>query len=330
MKQEEVILSDTELPKNNDENTVERTTPLSLLLTNWFEIIKLVVKKNTQDNLSHVSAGVAFYFLLAIFPLLGSLVSLYGLMVGQESLNSQMALLIGVIPEQARYILEERIAAIIETSDRALSTGFITGLLLSVWSAGKGAGALIVGSNITYEERNNRSFFIGMVTRVIFTLCILVFILVLLTLAVVIPVVLTFIIDSSINEVLIIIASWFVFTLMLIAGLSLMYRYAPHRRSARWIWITPGAIIACVMLLLVSSGFNYYVTEFASYNKTYGSIGGVIVMLMWFYLAAYVILIGAAINAAFELQTETDTTVGKDKPMGARGAYVADNQITKK
>ena len=105
----------------------------------------------------------------------------------------------------------------------------------------------------------------------------------------------------------------------------MIYRLGPSRAQARWEWISPGAIISTILWIAGSAGFSFYVTKFATYNKTYGSLGAVIVLLMWLYVSAYFMLIGATINAEAERQTEKDTTTGKPKPMGKREAVVADS-----
>jgi membrane protein len=107
-------------------------------------------------------------------------------------------------------------------------------------------------------------------------------------------------------------------------GLAMLYRYAPNRTSAQWRWISPGAVVATVLWLLGSAGFTVYVAHFNSYDRTYGSLGGVVVMLTWLYLSAFVALFGAVVNAQSERQTLADSTAGPPRPMGGRGAYAAD------
>ena len=119
--------------------------------------------------------------------------------------------------------------------------------------------------------------------------------------------------------------TWPVLLIIFNLSLASLYKYAPHRVSAKWRWTTPGALLATLFWLVGSYFFNLYITEYASYNETYGSMGGVVILLMWFYVTAFTILLGAAINAAAELQTEEDTTAGKAKPKGERGAYVANH-----
>lgn len=298
---------------------------LHLPLKSWWHICKRVVKKTQEHNLPIVAAGVAFYFLLAIFPLLGALISLYGLMVSPEELREHMALLVDVVPSQSRYILEEQLKNLTEKPSSTLSWGLILSIVLSLWSSSKGANALITACNITYNESKGRNFFKGLLARMTGTTSIILTIILALALITVVPKWISWATAGFISSAQ---ANFITLPIMLLlfnASLSALYRYGPHRRPAKWRWVTTGSILATVLWILASYGFSIYLSEFASYNKTYGSVGGIIILLMWLYLTAYIILLGAEVNAAIELQTSADSTVGDDKPKGDRGAFVADN-----
>lgn len=297
--------------------------PKQFSMGSWWQISKRVFKKIKRENVSLISAGVAFYFLLAIFPMLAALVSLYGLFVDQQTLSMHMGLLVGIVPEQSRNILEAQIESLISTDNSALSIGFVISFLLTIYSGGKGAVALITACNITYQENRHRSFFSAIVMRVLLTLATVLVMLIMLVLVVGIPLSL-----SLLNQPMQKMLAWTSWPLLLLVfhlSLSCLYRFAPHRTLAKWRWVTPGAFIATIVWLTGSYLFNFYVTEYARYNETYGSMGGVVILLMWFYLTAYTILLGAEVNAAAELQTIEDTTAGEEKPIGERGAYVANN-----
>jgi len=297
--------------------------PKEFSLANWWQITKRVMHKIEQDNMSLIAAGVAFYFLLAIFPLLAALVSMYGLFTDQETLIQHMNLLVGVIPEQSREILEAQVESILSTDDSALSLGFLFSFLLAIWSGGKGSVALISACNISYQESKKRSFFKMVLVRTSLTLATILTMLLMLLMIVVIPLALSLLGETSQS-----LLDWITWPILLIVfnfSLASLYKYAPHRASAKWRWTTPGAFLATLFWLVGSYFFNLYITDYASYNETYGSMGGVVILLMWFYVTAFTILLGAAINASTELQTEADTTTGTDKPKGERGAYVADN-----
>ena len=298
--------------------------PIRFSLKHWFNIGKLVIKKNEEDNTSLVAAGVAFYFLLALFPLLGSLISLYGIFLDPDSLNEHLNYVVGFMPAQSHYIIEDQIKALTNTDNTALGFGFVSGLLLSVWSSGKGADALIVACNITYMQKKARSFFGRIFTRIKITVSLILMIVVVVGLLVILPIAVSIIAGDIELEWLLRLVKWAITITIFVLALCALYRNAPNRRHAQWQWVAPGAVAASVFWIILSFLFNIYISEYASYNKTYGSVGGVIVLLMWFYLTAYIILIGSAINAACELYTKYDTTVGETKPIGERGAVVAD------
>ena len=305
----------------NSNNQIKH--PQQFSLTSWWQIVKRVLHKVEQDNMSLIAAGVAFYFLLAMFPLLAALVSMYGLFTDQQTLLQHMNLLVGVIPEQSREILEAQIESLLTTDNSALSVGFAFSFLLAIWSGGKGSVALITACNISYKEGRTRSFFKMIVVRTMLTLATILTMLLMLLMIVIIPFALSMLDETS--QSLLGWVTWPVLLIIFNLSLASLYKYAPHRVSAKWRWTTPGALLATLFWLVGSYFFNLYITEYASYNETYGSMGGVVILLMWFYVTAFTILLGAAINAATELQTEEDTTAGKAKPKGERGAYVANH-----
>ncbi|MCW8108417.1 YihY/virulence factor BrkB family protein [Alteromonas ponticola] len=296
----------------------------------WWRIGKRTYQKMQEDNLSLIAAGVGFYFLLAIFPFLAGLISLYGLVVTPDQLDQHMTYLINFVPQQSRYILEEQLSHLIANSSQALGTGAVVSFILTIWSSSKGANALITACNITYSESEGRSFIGSIIARMVLTVAIIIAVIVALICITVLPKLITIISGYSLSSQG---ANWITWPILLIlfnTGLAALYRYSPHRANPKWRWVTPGSVVATVFWIIFSFAFSYYLREFASYNKTYGSVGGIIILLMWFYLSAYIILLGAELNAAMEYQTEKDSTTGKPAPKGERGAYVADHSPTDK
>lgn len=298
---------------------------LELPTKSWWPIAKRIFTNMKSHNVPLIAAGVAFYCLLAIFPLLGATISLYGLLVSPSELQSHMAILVNIVPSDSSYIIEEQLKNLTEKSSSTLGWGFLLTLVLSLWSSSKGANALITACNITYCEAEGRSFFAGVLARIVCTISMIVTVIIALSCISFFPKIISWMAGDLISSKQ---AAWITWPIMLLLfnfSLSALYRYAPHRRSAQWRWVTPGSILATVLWIAASYGFSIYLSEFASYNKTYGSVGGIIILLMWLYLSAYIILIGAEVNAAMELQTTADSTIGEEKPMGQRNAVVADN-----
>ena len=298
---------------------------LELSLKSWWSILKRIFTSLQKDNIPLISAGVAFYCLLAIFPLLGATIALYGLLVSPSELQNHLALLVNVVPRDSRYIIEEQLTNLIEASSNTLGWSFFFTLVLSLWSSSKGANALIKACNITYSEAEGRSFFKGILARITCTVFMIFTVIIALACISILPETIHWLTSRKLSTEQ---AMWLTWPLMLglfNIALSALYRYAPHRREAQWRWVTPGSVLATALWVIASYSFSVYINEFSTYNKTYGSVGGIIILLMWLYLTAYIILIGAEVNSAIELQTTADSTVGDDKPMGERNAFVADH-----
>lgn len=298
--------------------------PSDIPSAGWKDVLHRVKEELTVDNVSLVSAGVAFYGLMALAPAIAALVSLYGLFVSPQAMQSQLSSLTAVMPGDAQQLLLDQVERIASASQAKLSIAAAGSLLLALLSAMKGAKALITAANITYDERERRSFIKLNLAAFALTLSSILFIIVALTLIAAFPIVIDYLPLPERLQTLLSLARWLVLGVLLILGLAAFYRYAPNRRNPQWRWVTWGSVLGMVLWLAGSILFSLYVSNFASYNQTYGSLGAVVILLMWFYLSAYVILLGAEVNSEMEHQTARDSTVGEERPLGARDAYVAD------
>lgn len=300
------------------------TRPSEIPRKGWRDILLRVKQEISDDNISMIAAGVAFYGILAIFPALGALVSLYGLIANPADVEQQMMQLRPLLPKDAFDLLATQMHTIASTSSGALGIGFISGLFLTLWSAAKGSNALITAMNIAYDEQETRGFFRLNFLAMLFTVGGILLLLLALTSIVVIPSILSLIGLEKGTEWFVSLVRWPILALFIMAGLSMLYRYGPNRRKAQWKWLTWGGAIATVLWLISSALFSVYVANFGKYNETYGSVGAGVGLLMWFYISSYIVLIGAEINAEMEHQTVKDTTKGQPKPLGERRAFVAD------
>ncbi len=303
-------------------------SPREIPIRGWWDISKRVYHNLSQDNLSFVAAGVAFYALLAIFPALAATVSIYAYFASPADIHEQLNKVISILPVSSREILLSQVSDITQQSQKVLSISAIGTLLLAIWSSSKGCQALITACNITYHQTNKRQFFMALLVRLLFSLGAIVVALMALLIIGILPIVLNVVGLTELIDYLIQLITWPLLAIIFNCALAFLFRYAPHRTPAKWCWITPGSILATFMWIIASIGFSYYVSQFASYNETYGSLGGVVIMLMWLYISAYIIIFGAAVNASTEQQTLVDSTVGPIKEVGKRGATVAD-QLTK-
>lgn len=301
------------------------TNPYLIPLKGWWQVAQRVLSESSRDNLSVVSAGCAFYALFAVFPALSALIALYGLTADPATVELQFGMLSSVLPPQAYQIVIDQIRRIGETSSQSLGWGLVLSVGIALWSVSNLTQAMFAALNIAYEEPERRSFVRFYLSA--FTFAILgIFSGVLMLLAIVyVPILFAYAGYSHTFELVVRIARWPLLALVVLIFLALLYRYGPCRRSAQWRWVTVGSVFATALWLAVSAGFSFYVSHFANYDRTYGSLGAVVVLLIWLYLSFYIVLLGAEVNAELELQTSKDTTHGAPKPIGERGAFVADH-----
>jgi membrane protein len=302
----------------------EAATPTQIPAKGWKDILWRTYEEFGQDRLMSVAAGVTYYALLALFPALAAMVSVYGLFADPATIQDHLTALSGVLPSSALDIIREQVVRIASASEGTLGLSFIIGLGVSLWSANAGMKAIFDALNIVYDEEEKRGFVKLNLESLTFTLAAVGFILLALTGIVILPIVLDFVGLGSGLEWLLTLARWPVLLAVVIGGLAVLYRYGPSRDKAEWKWVTPGGIVAALLWLVVSMLFSWYVANFGSYNETYGSLGAVIGFMTWIWISSIVVLLGAELNAEMEHQTAKDTTQGPEKPMGARGATMAD------
>jgi membrane protein len=298
--------------------------PADIPREGWRDILLRVWQKLGDDNVSLVSAGIAQNTLLAVFPALVVLVSVYGMFASPADVANHMRPFFSVLPPDAANILTTQLQSITRPGRSTLGVGAAINTLLALWSSRQGMAALMIATNIAYHQREQRSFIRQVVISLAFAVGAVLGFLFMLALGVAVPVVLKFLPLGPIATTAILVFRWVLLWTFAVLGLAMVYRYAPDRENAQWRWVTWGSAIAATLWLVGSLLFALYVQNFASYGRTYGALGGVVVLLMWFYLTGFVIVLGAEINAEMEHQTAVDTTKGPPAPMGERGAYVAD------
>jgi membrane protein len=290
----------------------------------WVQILKRSWAQTTEDQIPLLSAGVAFFGFLALFPSLIALVLAYGLFADPSTIATQIDSLGTALPAEVEDLI---ITQLTEQSQRtgALSVGVIISLLLALWSASGGVANLVLAINTAYDETDDRPLVKKRVLALALTLGAIVFMIVLVTLIAVLPIIFS-IFDGGPLRWLVQVVRWVLIAVLIMVGLAVLYRVAPDRDAPKMRWASPGAIVATLLWLVVSVGFSLYVTLFASYAKTYGALAGIVVLLMWLWLTSYAVLFGAEINAEAEQQTIKDSTVGPAKPLGQRGAVAADSR----
>ena len=290
----------------------------------WTDILWRVVRSTAEDRVLATAGSVAFFALLAVFPGLATVISLYGLFADVTTISNHLRLLAGILPAGALDLLAEQMTRIAEKPKEALGAAFLTGLLVSFWSANSGIAALFDALNLVYKEREKRGLLRFYGTTLLFTFAMIGFALAAISAVVIVPVVVTFVGLETPAERLLTIVRWPV--LLVVSGviLACTYRYGPSRRAAKWAWVNWGSAIAAIVWVAASMLFSRYVAEFGSYDRTYGSLGAGVGFMVWIWFSVIVVLIGAELNAEMEHQTGRDTTSGQPRPLGSRGAVMAD------
>jgi membrane protein len=303
----------------------EATSPTEIPAKGWKDILWRVYEEINKDRILAVAAGVTFYGLLALFPALAALVSIYGLFADPATIQDHLNLLSGVLPGGALEVVSEQVKRITSKGSGTLGFAFFSGLAISLWSANAGVKAVFDALNVAYDEEEKRGFIALNLRSLVFTLGMILFVLVTVGAIVDIPVLLDFIGLGQVTEWIISLARWPVLLGAIVLLLAVLYRYGPSRDTAQWRWISAGSLVAAVVWVAASMLFSWYVANFGNYNETYGSLGAVIGFMTWMWLSTTVVLVGAELNAEIEHQTVHDTTEGPQKPLGARGARMADS-----
>jgi membrane protein len=283
-----------------------------------------VVSEITEDRATLIAGGVTFYILLALFPALAALVSLYGLILEPSDMARHLQDIALLLPPGAFNVISDHLTDLVARRTGELGTTFFIGLAIALWSSHSGTMALFDAMNIAYEEREKRSFIRLNMIALVFTLCGIVGAVLLIGLVAVLPAVLSYLWLDQWSETLALISRWPLLLIVIVICVSAIYRFGPSREPARVRWLTWGVVFSTAAWLGMSMGFSLYLTNFANYSVAYGALGTLIGFLVWTWLSVLILIAGAEINAELEHQTVQDTTTGQPLPLGERGAYVAD------
>ena len=290
----------------------------------WKDILWRCYQRFNDNRLLAVAAGVVFYGLLALFPGIAAFVSVYGFFANASTINEHLSLIAGFVPESAIAIIHDQIQRLAAKGDTKLGFGFLIGLALALWSANSGMKAIIDALNVVYDEKEKRGYIKLNLVSLAFTLAAIAAVLLSIAAVVVLPLVLGFIGLGGVTEILLKLARWPVLLALVIFGLAVLYRYGPSREEPQWQWLSVGSVFAAIAWMVSSVLLSWYLGNFANYDATYGSLGAAIGLMMWMWISSIVILVGAELNSEIEHQTAKDSTTGGDKPLGARGAVMAD------
>jgi membrane protein len=299
-------------------------TPSDIPARGWKDILLRVYRNIGEDRVVALAAGVTFYSILALFPAIAALVALYGLFADPASIGAHLETLSGVLPGGALQVIGSEVERIAAQGSTTLGVTFVVGLATALWSANAGIKSIFDALNLVYKEQEKRSFIRLNAVSLMFTAGAIVFVLLAVGVTVVLPIVLSFLGLTGVAELALRFLGWPALLLVVIFMLALLYRFGPSRERPKWRWLTWGSTAAALLWLIASILFSWYAANFGSYNKTYGSLGAVIGFMIWIWISSIVVLMGAELNAEMEHQSARDTTTGGRKPLGARGARMAD------
>ncbi len=302
----------------------QATTPSEIPPRGWKDILLRVYANVSKHRVLALAAGMTYYSILAIFPAIAALVALYGLFADPTTIARHLDQLGGFLPGGAIEVAREQLTRVASKGSQTLGLTFLIGLGTSLWSANAAMKSLFDTLNIVHGEDEKRGFVELNVVSLGFTIGGVAFLLAALGAIVIVPVLLGYVGLSHAGDLVVRIGRWPAMYLVLTFALAVIYRYGPSREAPRWRWITWGSAIAALLWLAVSGLFSWYAANFGKFNETYGSLGAVIGFMTWLWISAIVVLLGAEIDAEMEHQTARDTTTGSPKPIGVRGARVAD------
>ena len=268
----------------------------------WWTILACTWQRICKDNLSALAAGAAFYALLSLFPALTALASLYGLIADPNMAERQVTTMQGLLPPQAVTLIATWLQAFLDGPRGRFGIGLVVSVLFAFWSAWSATGMLMTAVNVCYGETERRSFVWFNLRAVALTAGLALFGTAALALLAVLPAALSFLPLTEAWNNAIALVRWPALAGIVVVALAIVYHYAPDRAHPRWQWVSWGAVAATALWLMASAAFTIYVAKVGSYDRTYGSLGAVVILLLWFYLSAYVTMIGAELNAEIERQ----------------------------
>ena len=286
----------------------------------WKDILWRTYGRTDKDRLLATAGGVVFFGLLSVFPAITALVSCYGLFANPSTIGANLQRLALMLPEGAFQIIQDQVSRVLSKGNIQLGTTFLFGLGLAIWSANAGVKAVIDALNVAYEERERRGFLKLNLISLVFTVCGIAAVLLMVGAVVAFPLALDHVGLAPQSQFVIAMARWPLLFVILVTGLGILYRFGPSRRSPRWEWLSVGTLFAALLWLVGSSLLSWYLSNFAHYDATYGSLGAAIGLMMWMWVSAITVLFGAELNSEMEQKAAQDRTIEAAEPLGISDA----------
>lgn len=298
--------------------------PTHIPIAGYIDILFRMWSRQSVLNLGLIAAGIAFYGLLSLFPGITAVAAFAGTFLDPDLLLENSEDIAALLPEAAQDIVLGQLRDVAATNDAQLGLAALIGVSFALYSASRAVANLVAGLNLIFEQRETRNFFFVNALTLLLTVFLIAGVLIAIVVVAAIPVIAGLFGDRGVLVDLVMSLRWPLLFLIGVCGIAVLYRIGPNRRPAKWRWLTPGAFVACAFWVMGSFGFSSYVQSFGSYNETFGALGGVIILLTWMWLSAFILLLGALLDAEMEAQTKRDSTIGPERPLGERGAVKAD------
>jgi membrane protein len=269
----------------------------------WRVIIRFTLAQMISDRVTMVAAGCAFYATLALFPAISMLLFIYGLAFDPVTVEPQLHLLNALLPGPGVSLIDARIRQLVSHHHGTLTAGLAISAAVTLWSAMTGTKSVLAAVNMAYGETERRGFFRYQLVSLTITVCAVGGAALAIAILVFLPVLFHWLGLPPSAQWLIRMVSVLLLVVCVLVSVSLLFRFGPSRKQARWAWITPGSVVATVLWLAASALFSWYVSAVSSYDALYGPLGAVVAVMMWFYVTTFAVLLGAELNAQLERQT---------------------------
>lgn len=287
-------------------------------------ILWAVVKRVGPSQIGVIAAGIAFYALLSVFPAITAVVALAGLFIEPEAVVAQFETVTRFVPEEAAAILIDEASKVAGAGDEGLTLAVALGVGFAIYLSTRATTALIFGLNTVHDRVENRGFLMFWGVVILLTTALVFGVALMFVLLVVAPTVLAFVPEEVVPGTAaeaVRVVRWIILGAVVLLGLSVLYRFGPTGRSGgtvatrrKWRWVTSGSALAAVLWISGSFGFSLYVTHFANYNASFGSLAGVIILLTWLWLSAFVVLLGALLDVEVRRHRGDSAGSSEDAP----------------
>jgi membrane protein len=278
----------------------------------WRQILVGTARRVNRDRVDIVASSAAFWALLALFPAVAAVLAMSAWVLDPDAMRDQLSELTAPLPQEAEAVLNDS-AAEVASRDRVAGVGAIVAISFAIWTASAATKTLMEGLNNAHEVTERRGFIRFNAVALLLTLAMFAGFVVSVVGIVVIPATLAHQPGLHWAASLADWLRWPVMAIFAMGGLATLYRFGPSRGNARWRWVSFGAVVATILWILVSLGFSLYVSEFAAYNRFYGTLGGVAVLMIWFWLSAGIVLLGAELNSEIEAQRRQDMSAKQSR-----------------